>query len=174
MKIRKKIIAFSFIMLFIATFMTACEKNDEYEDAGNISKEKNEELSFVYNEKTINIGEKWSDVHKKLGEYESMFVAESCAYQGTDRYYYYKDFEIMTSEIDGQELLTDIFIEKENINAINGVCVGMGLSDIASKMGPADKTLENGFVYSGDMVNVQINVKDDKVISIEYFYEEEK
>ena len=49
----------------------------------------------------------------------------------------------------------------------------MSLADVAKKMGPADKTTENGFVYYGGSVNVQINTRDDKVVSIEYYYVQE-
>lgn len=153
---------------------TGCKVEDgEFVDPDKVSSGSELAYSFLYNGYNIDIGQKWSEVSGKLGAYNSTFVAESCAYQGTDRYYYYDDFEIMTSEIDGQELLTDIFIEKENVEATGGVCVGMSLADVAKKMGPADKITENGLVYYGGSVNVQINTRDDKVVSVEYYYVQE-
>lgn len=164
-------------MLILATVFAGClsftackEDKGEFVDADNATSGSELAYSFIYNGYNIDIGQRWSDVSGKLGDYNSTFVAESCAYQGTDRYYYYNDFEIMTSEIDGEELVTDIFIEKENVEAAGGVCVGMSLADVAKKMGPADKTTENGLVYYGGSTNVQINTRDDKVVSVEYYY----
>ncbi len=161
------------LIIICAFSLFGCKEDGKYEEVGTSSKNNEESYTFSYNNQVVSIGDNWSDVQKKLGEYNSTFVAESCAYQGTDRYYYYNDFEIMTSEIDGKELLTDIFVNKENVPATNGVCVGMGLSDMAAKMGPANKTTENTYIYYGENVNVQINTKDDKVISIEYYYVQE-
>lgn len=163
------------LVLMFATVLgfVGCKEEGDYEEVGTAGSESQTSFEFIYNGKSINIGEKWSSAKDKLGDFNSTFVAESCAYQGTDRYYYYEDFEVMTSEIDGVELLTDIFIEKENVAAVNDVCVGMSLADMAMKMGPADKTTENNYIYYGDKVNVQINTRDDKVISIEYYYVQE-
>lgn len=174
----KKLDAFKFIKMSLlmtaiigCVAFTGCKEDDgEFVDTDKVTSGSGLAYSFLYNGYNIDIGQKWSEVSGKLGDYNSTFVAESCAYQGTDRYYYYDDFEIMTSEIDGEELLTDIFIEKENVEAAGGVCVGMSLADVAKKMGPADKTTENGLVYYGGRTNVQINTRDDKVVSIEYYY----
>lgn len=169
----KSVILLGTLAIASCYMLCSCEEEGGYESVSSVNEESEIGFSFFYNGYNIDIGAKWKDVQGKLGDYNSTFVAESCAYQGTDRYYYYDNFEIMTSEIDGKELVTDIFIEKENVEAVNGVCVGMGLSDVAKNMGPADKTTENGLVYYGGNVNVQINTRDDKVVSVEYYYVQE-
>lgn len=173
MNIRKKILILS-VMITMVCMATACQDKGQYEKVGNKTQDEQEkEYVFEYNLFEINIGNKWEDIEPKLGEYKECFVAESCAYQGTDRYYYYDGFEVMTSEIDGEELLTDIFIEGADIKAVNGVYVGMSLSEMANAMGAADNSKGDAFIYYGDNVNVQINTKDDKVASIEYYYVQE-
>ena len=167
-KIFGLVLAFATVLCFVG-----CKEEGDYEEVGTTGSESQTNIEFIYNGKSVSIGEKWTSAKDKLGEFNSTFVAESCAYQGTDRYYYFEDFEVMTSEIDGVELLTDIFIEKENVVAVNDVCVGMSLADMAMKMGPADKTTENNYIYYGNKVNVQINTRDNKVISIEYYYVQE-
>lgn len=168
---KKKILIYIMLVCIFLFAFTGCRDEGEYEDVSEIKEEEKKTFSFEYNGKTVNIGEDWSAVNKKLGEYESMFVSESCAYQGTDRFYYYKDFEIMTSEIDGKEILTNIYIDKENVKAVNGICLGMGLSEVAKNMGPADKSTEKALIYYGNNVNVQISLQNDKVIGVEYYYE---
>ncbi len=166
------------LVLICCIVLTGCEDEGEYVDTDDINSHNSTSgldvaYSFLYNGYNIDVGEEWSDISSKLGEYNSSFVAESCAYQGTDRYYYYDNFEVMTSEIDGKELLTDIYIEKENVIAAEGVYVGMSLADVAKNMGPADKTTDTSYVYYGGRVNIQINARDDKVISIEYYFVQE-
>jgi len=168
---KKKILIYIMLACIFLFAFTGCKDEGEYEDVSEIKEEEKKTFSFEYNGKTVNIGEDWSLVNKKLGDYESMFVSESCAYQGTDRFYYYKDFEIMTSEIDGKEILTNIYIGKENVKAVNGICLGMGLSEVAKNMGPADKSTEKALIYYGNNVNVQISLQNDKVIGVEYYYE---
>ena len=166
----KKVLLYFVLICTFLLALTGCKKEGEYEDVSEKKEENAKQFSFVYNGKTINIGEAWSTVNEKLGEYDSMFVSESCAYQGTDRFYYYKDFEIMTSEIDGKEIITNIFIDSANVETVNGICIGMGLSEVAKKMGPADKSTDKALIYYGDNVNVQISIQDDKVIGVEYYY----
>ncbi|MBP3338000.1 MAG: hypothetical protein J6L69_01185 [Lachnospiraceae bacterium] len=168
---KKKILIYIMLACSFLFAFTGCKDEGEYEDVSEIKEEEKKTFSFEYNGKTVNIGEDWALVNKKLGDYESMFVSESCAYQGTDRFYYYKDFEIMTSEIDGKEILTNIYIDKENVKAVNGICLGMGLSEVAKNMGPADKSTEKALIYYGSNVNVQISLQNDKVIGVEYYYE---
>ncbi len=173
MKIRKKLYLVC-LMLTIMFGVAACDEKGEFNEVNN--KENADDTSeyvFIYNLFEISIGDKWENVVVRLGDYNESFVAESCAYQGTDRYYYYDGFEVMTSEIDGEELLTDIFIEGSDIKAVNDVCVGMSLSDMANAMGAADTSKGNAFIYYGGNVNVQINTKDSKVASIEYYYVQE-
>ena len=170
---RIKRYALGLVMLGLSAFVTACGDEGEYEEIESKGDESDSDYAFIYATFEINIGAKWEHIEPKLGEYTDTFVAESCAYQGTDRYYYYEGFEVMTSEIDGEEILTDIFIDSADVEAVNGLKVGMGLSEMVNAMGPVDKSTDTTYTYCGDNVNVQINTSDDKIVSIEYYYVQE-
>lgn len=160
---------FLIISFILCIFLCACQDEGEYVDSDKEENVKNE-FVFIFHGNDINIGDKADNVLALLGEYKSSFVADSCAYQGRDTYYYYDGFEIMTSEINGQEILTDIFVTAGNIETVKGVEVGMEISKMAQAMGPADKSGTDNYTYFGEGVNLQINAKDNKVASIEYYY----
>ncbi len=161
------------VMVAMSVFLMACDDKGIYEEIESDETQEKENFVFIYDTFQIEIGAKWENILPKLGEYSSTFIAESCAYQGTDRYYYYEGFEVMTSEIDGEEILTDIFIESTDIEAFNGLKVGMGLSDMVQVMGPVDKSTDTTYTYCGENVNIQVNTSNDKVVSIEYYYVQE-
>lgn len=163
----------SIILILGCILLCSCEDEVEYVDPSNTGSNVAKGYSFSYNGETVNIGESKDSVVGKFGEYNSSFVAESCAYQGTDRYYYYDDFELMTSEIDGKEILTNIFVDKKDVKTVEDVVVGMEISKMAASLGPADKSTSNSYTYYSEGMNIQINTKDDKVVSVEYYYVQE-
>ena len=74
-------------------------------------------------------------VLEALGEPQSTFESNSCAYQGKDEFYYYDGFEIMVNEIDGEKRITGITLADDTITNPQGVNIGMDINEALGLMG---------------------------------------
>ena len=74
-------------------------------------------------------------VLEALGEPQSTFESNSCAYQGKDEFYYYDGFEIMVNEIDGEKRITGITLADDTITNPQGVKIGMDINEALGLMG---------------------------------------
>ena len=84
------------------------------------------------------------EVLSALGEPDSSFESNSCAYQGKDKYYYYDGFEILVNDVDGTERITGITVADDTVQTPQGVKIGMKIDEALKLM--------DGFEYtqSGD------------------------
>ena len=73
-------------------------------------------------------------VKMALGEPDSTFESNSCAYQGKDKFYYYDGFEILVNDVDGTERITGITIADDTVSTPQGVKIGMKIDEALSLM----------------------------------------
>ena len=83
------------------------------------------ELYYASGEVKFGILDPAADVLSALGEPDSTFESNSCAYQGKDKFYYYDGFEVLVNDVDGTERITGITIADDTVSNPQGVKIGM-------------------------------------------------
>jgi len=109
------------------------------------------------------------EVLSALGEPQGTFESESCAYQGSDYFYYYDGFELMANDIDGTLRITGITVADDTVQNPQGVKIGMDIEEALSLMG--EGYAENGTVYKYTAGSTLLMLKageDGTVSAIEY------
>ena len=94
-----------------------------------------------------------------LGEPLDTMVADSCAYQGSDYYYFYDGIEVCVNDVDGVERITGITLADDTVKTPQGLYVGMPVADALAAM-DLDYT-DNDGVYCFTYGPAQLRVRDD-------------
>lgn len=167
----KKIIAFLLAAMMLFALCACGGESGEAED----NKESESytpdygELYYEANGLKFGIMDYAEGVFDVLGEPMDTFESESCAYQGSDYFYYYDGFEVMTNEIDGEMRITGITVDDDTVQNPQGVKIGMDIEEALSLMG--DGYTQNGAVYKFITGSTLLMIKagdDNTVSAIEY------
>lgn len=102
------------------------------------------ELYYASGEVKFGILDPAADVLSALGEPDSTFESNSCAYQGKDKFYYYDGFEVLVNDVDGTERITGITIADDTVSNPQGVKIGMKIDEALALMDGIE------YVQSGD------------------------
>lgn len=102
------------------------------------------ELYYASGEVKFGILDPAADVLSALGEPDSTFESNSCAYQGKDKFYYYDGFEILVNDVDGTERITGITVADDTVSNPQGVKIGMKIDEALALMDGIE------YVQSGD------------------------
>ena len=85
------------------------------------------------------MGDEAATVIAALGQTtKAVFETDSCAYQGKDKVYTYKDFEVSTFPKDGKECISALVITGANVATPEGISVGSKASDVTRIYGTSD------------------------------------
>lgn len=122
---------------------------------------------FVSGGVTIGVDVDAAPIIEKLGEPDSYYEAASCAFEGLDKMYTYKGFEIDTYPNGDADYVSAVIFKDDSIKTPEGV----GLGDTAEAVEKAygNNTATNGTLeYAKDGMKLCFIVKDDEVVSVEY------
>lgn len=122
---------------------------------------------FVSGGTTVQMDVDAAPIIEKLGEPVSYYEAASCAFEGLDKMYTYKGFELDTYPNGDADYVSAVIFKEDSIKTPEGV----GLGDTTEKVEKAygSGTQENGMlVYAKDGMKLCFIIKDDEVVSVEY------
>ena len=170
----------------VSLFLTACgddakviqgdvktvtsENEDEKASAGDVSKDKASGKGFVFVTDGIEIAMDIdaADTLDKLGEPNSYFEAPSCAFDGVDKMYTYKSFELDTYPQGDRDHISSIVFKDDVITTKEGIAIGDPASKVIDTYG-SDYEEEKGMhVYKKDGMKLCFIIKDDTVAAVEY------
>lgn len=125
---------------------------------------------FTYNRVTVYMNSKASPLLEKAGKPKSKSESKSCAYDGMDRTYTYKDFVVKTySKSDkGTEYINSIELLTSKVSTKEGIKVGSSKNDVIDAYGRT--TARFGvYTYTKGKCKLMIEMdEDDKVSRITY------
>jgi hypothetical protein len=106
---------------------------------------------------------------KKAGKAQKTKVSKSCAYDGKDRVYQYKDYILYTySKSDkGAEYVNGITFRTSKVSTKEGIKIGSTEDDVLDTYGKA-KPSYGVYTYKKGKSMLQIEVEDGKVTNIRY------
>lgn len=148
------------------------ELPDGSEPAGTEEEEGEEILSlvdsgFVSGQVQILPLEEAEGVLKRLGEPQSTFEADSCAYQGKDYYYYYFGFELTVNELEGVRVITAVTLVDDTIKAefpTGKLGIGDTLETLLEVLGGEDG--QDYYAYAGEQVRLEIQLTEGVITAM--------
>ena len=121
----------------------------------------------------IKMGDEAATVIAALGQTtKAVFETDSCAYQGKDKVYTYKDFEVSTFPKDGKECISALVITGANVATPEGISIGSKASDVTKIYGASDGKYG---IYRYDKGHSELTFYTDaagSVEEIEYIYKQ--
>ena len=114
-------------------------------------------LYFDYRGLRFGIFDEARPILEALGAPADTFTADSCAYQGSDYYYYYDGIELCVNEVEGVERVTGITLADDTVQTPQGFCIGM---DVAGLDGAGILFSRSGSVYSFTHGSTLLRVRD--------------
>ncbi len=130
--------------------------------------------NFVVGEVTVTMGAEAAPILKALGDPEKTFEQDSCAYQGKDKVYTYKGFELSTYPVNGKECIASVYILNDTVATAEGIKIGSTADDV--KKAYKDKYTEEFGVYRVNDGKTELVIYTTKnvVDGIEYLVMPEK
>lgn len=137
--------------------------------AANTTTVAEDAYSFKSGETVIKMNEAAAPLIAALGKEEKYFEADSCAFQGKDKTYTYKGFELSTYPVKGKDYVNSIYFLDSTVSTPEGIKIGSTYNDMVSAYGKEYKE-QNG-VYRYTKGNAELSIYTDskkKITGIEY------
>ena len=171
-----------FLSLAVLVLLAACggEAGDPSEPAGDPTGSAQtsaptegqaagaEGFSFVTNGTQITVNENMADVLAALGECQSYFEAESCAFAGLDKTYTYAGFVITTRPDGDRDFVNSIRLTDDSAVTQEGAYIGCTADQVRAIYGDEESGPAGALSYANGDTVLNFIVEDDVVISIEY------
>jgi hypothetical protein len=132
------------------------------------SGEQSQGYIFDYNGVAISVHTPAESVIEALGEPLDYFEAESCAFEGLDKTYYYSGFELTTYPDGETDYIASVYFQDDSVSTKEGICIGSSLEDVLEAYGNDYSGGDSTYVYTEDQGSLIFVVQDGEVISITY------
>ena len=126
------------------------------------------EFSFAANGTEITVNDNMAGVLAVLGEPQSYFEAESCAFEGLDKTYTYAGFVITTYPDGDQDFINSIRLTDDSAATQEGVYIGCTADQVRAAYGEAEDGPAGALSYTKGDAALNFILENDVVISIEY------
>ena len=117
---------------------------------------------------TVSVDEDMAQVLTDLGEAQSYFEAESCAFEGLDKTYTYPGFVITTRPDRENDYVNSIRLTDDSVSTVEGVYIGSSEADVKAAYGEDGGADQGMLSYTAGGVSLNFILEDGAVISIEY------
>ena len=124
---------------------------------------------FKYKKVSAAMHGKAAALMKKAGTPVSQKRSKSCAYDGLDSTYVYKDFILTTysHSVKGEQYINSITLRTDKVATREGIKIGSSYNAVVKKYGKAKDNL-GVYTYAKGNSKLQIEVTDDEVTKIIY------
>lgn len=139
---------------------------NEGQDAG--SEEAYDGFSFVYKGTKIQLNAEAAPIIAALGESDSYFESESCAFQGLDKVYTYGSIVISTYPESEVDYINIIELKDDTVETEEGVYIGASMDDVTAAYGTPVKETDTSCIYVKGNSQLSFIFEGDAVSSIVY------
>lgn len=122
---------------------------------------------FEYNGAQVEMDALADPLIKQMGDDYEYFESASCAFEGKDKSYIYKHFELLTYPSAEGDRVQAIYIKDDLVSTKEGLSIGSSIEDMQRLYGEGSR---NGSEYTFEKggMKLKIQVTDDKVSYITY------
>ena len=103
-----------------------------------------------------------------LGEPQSYFEAESCAFEGLDKTYTYPGFVITTRPEGDKDFINSIRLTDDSVTTPEGLYIGSTADEVTAVYGESAGEQENYLTFVQDGLSLNFLLENGAVTSIEY------
>jgi len=108
------------------------------------------------------------DEIKAAGSDYRYYEAQSCAYQGLDKFYTFDSFEVLVNTIGGRDTITSISILDDMVSIPEGLRIGDSYETMTERLGGDYSRSSDLYQYVKDGTMLTILIKNGSISSIEY------
>jgi hypothetical protein len=130
---------------------------------------KSEDYAFKYNDVDIHMNTEAEPVIEALGDYTDYFEAQSCAFQGLDKIYYYGGFEVDTYPNNGVDFISCVDFKDDTVSTPEGIYIGSTLKDVLTAYGKEYTEDKGAYTYVKEDSRLTFIIENDTVTAITYF-----
>lgn len=123
---------------------------------------------FIYQDVVIEMDADAAPIIEQLGEPDSYFEAPSCAFEGIDKMYAYRSFELDTYPTDDKDYISAVIFKDDTIVTPEGIGIGDSVSRLQEVYGSQWNDEDGMMVYEKDGMKLCFIVDGDSVISVEF------
>ena len=117
---------------------------------------------------TVRVGENVDNATSALGEYNSLYLAPSCAVSGVDQMYVYNGFRLTAYPEADKHIIYIIELTNDTVSTAEGVSVGDTREKVISVYGETYESVGESVRYKGRDCLLQFIIREGKVTSIKY------
>lgn len=111
--------------------------------------------------------EEADSVLNRLGEPQSTFEADSCAYQGKDYYYYFAGYELTVNEVEGVKRVTAISLVDDTVKAeFPGGLLGIGDTEETLLSVLGGESGQEYYEYTDGVLMVQVQLTEGCITAL--------
>ena len=111
-----------------------------------------------------------SPVIEALYEPLNYFEAPSCAFDGVDRIYYYRGFELYTYPVGETDFISSVNLTDDSVTTPEGVYLGMTFDQMTSVYGENYSQNFGQYTYTQDDSSLSFLIEDGVIVVITYNY----
>lgn len=162
------------ISLFCVILLVSCSNEINKDTAVSTettqltTKEKNDGYYYKIDDLLITTGEEATAALELLGEPVDSYKAPSCAFEGEDTVYQFKNIELYTFEKEGKPYISGIFLLDDSAQTAEGLKIGSTVDEMKTLYGTEYEETAGSYVYSLGKTELIIVSSNDKIISISY------
>ena len=123
---------------------------------------------FIYQDVAIEMDADAAPIIEQLGEPDSYFEAPSCAFEGIDKMYTYRSFELDTYPTDDKDYISSVIFKDDTIVTPEGIGIGDSVASLETAYGTQWNDEDGMRVYEKDGMKLCFIVDEDTVISVEF------
>ncbi|NLJ41842.1 MAG: hypothetical protein GX352_09605 [Clostridiales bacterium] len=130
--------------------------------------EEDKGFEFEANGVVIAMNAEMAPIIEKLGDPMEYFEADSCAFEGKERMYYYSGFEIHTYEKEEIDHVQSVVFNDDSVSTKEGISLYSDFSSVIDAYGEEYTLTEGLYIYERGKSQIKFLVEDDEIVSIEY------
>lgn len=184
----KKLSVLMMCALMVGTVLTGCGSSSETASGNvnegkveNSNEQKQEESSqtaveestptgywMAVNGNNLVMNGEMAPVVEALGEPDSYFESDSCAFQGKDKVYTYGSVKVTTYPVNEVDYVYTVELLDDTVTTSEGVYIGASRDDVIATYGEATTTSDTSLVYVKDDSQLTFIFEGDSVKNIVY------
>ena len=168
----KKLSMLLMVLVLTMGLLVGCGSSDDKENNNNQGSSNKEQAytgyAFEINGTKIELNAKMEPIAAALGEPDSYFESESCAFQGLDKVYTYGSAVITTYPEDGVDYVYTIELKDDTVETAEGLYIGASKDDVLKTYGDEAEDLDAGIFCTKGESELVFLMDGDVVTNIVY------
>ena len=159
----------SITIIVVAVGLIMKNSKEKTKESNTENSKSNTAFSVKYRGEEIVPGTEFSV--NKIDEEANISEIPSCAFDGIDKIYTYKNFEIIVASVNGKDTIYSVYFDNDEMETTEGVKVTDTKDHMIEKYGTDyEQKLGNKYIYLNGNVELSFIIESDIITAIEYTF----